>query len=670
MKSKHLSIKDLDVVQTNSRDVVIGLEGKKVIEFNGSNFRAFYSTSNIQSNNGVVITHHHRKKNFFGHRLLQMEQKEKFIQFKGHFDDPDDTLFLVKIWVENNEVHMRLENEKYDEIGIAIFCPSSERVMGFGTQFRYLDISNHAFELLAEPHGIGKGNQPITSIDNFISTESNNYITSSPMPLYLTSGGQCAFFFEKTIYWFNVQVDRLDQIIASAKTKCLTCCLIQADSMLEAMKRQTAITGRIHSIPTSAYKPIIKLQGDKEKIDKIIQRVTSLGVQLGAIQLEDWKQFFNTKQSYSDLNLWIKKLNEKNIKVLTHHSCLIPLKDNPSILENKKHLVLNEKGEICKTSIWSHPDKKYAQVNLINQDTYNWYKRQLKEEITKTGFNGWTIEDGEFFPVENNTMNPQTFHSRCFTPYLWLKLNDELNKELNDESHCLTISNFGTLFGNQVNQIYIIANQNPTFDKYNGMKSSINALLTSGISGMAVVGTDIGGSNTFISPLYKLNRDKEILFRWLDYASLTPIFKISDTSRDSSLNYQFYDDEEGYNYFARCAKVHCQLTFYFKELEKIDINNGWPMCRALCLHYPNDEKVYYIHHQFLLGTDLLVFPVCAKKAKNVSVYIPGDKWIDPYTLKEYTHGEYRIPSPLGQFPVLIKSDSPHFDKFLDIFTHN
>ncbi len=115
MESKKLSLKDLDVVQANSRDVTIGLDGKTVIQFNGSNFRSFISTSKVEAHNASILTHHHRKNKYYGHRYLEMLQKEDFIQFRGHFDDPDDTPFLVKVWVENNEV--KANNCNFKKVG-------------------------------------------------------------------------------------------------------------------------------------------------------------------------------------------------------------------------------------------------------------------------------------------------------------------------------------------------------------------------------------------------------------------------------------------------------------------------------------------------------------------------------------------------------------------------
>lgn len=685
MEPKKLSLKDLDVVQNNSRDVTVGLDGKTVVNFNGSNFRAFVSTCKIKSNNASILTNHHRRKKYYGHRFLAMEQKEEFIQFKGHFDDPEDTPFVVKIWVENNEVYLRLENEKFDEIGIAIPCPKDERVMGFGEQFRFLDMSNKSFELLVQEQGIGKGAQPISTLVNLVSKGSsgNEYTSYAPMPIYVTSSGQCAFFLEKTIYWFNVQVDRLDQIIASAKTKCLTCCIIQANSMLKAIERHTAITGRLKPLPPFAYKTILGLRGGTKKITPIIDKVKKMGVPIGSIWIEDWEgrrgpnggpplwwRWYPDEKLYPNFKKWTEKLNKDDIKVLGYANPMLSLTDeNPLYIEAKEkgYLIKNKEGKVYENSFFTSSEIKYAQVDLSNPEAYDWLKEKMKAGMLDSGLSGWMADYGEYVPLDSVPFEGDATRVHCSTPYLWAKLNSELIEETGNRGKVLTFSRSASLFSNQVSCAYWAGDQNPTFDKYDGMASSINALITSGISGMSISHTDIGGFTTLMTPIYKLTRSKEVMFRWLDYAALTPIFRTHDGNFDNPLNYQFYYDEEGYNYYARCAKAHCELGFYFKELEKEAVEKGLPMCRALCLHYPEDKKVYYMHREYLLGTDLLVFPVCKKKAKNTLVYVPEGNWIDPYTNREYHSGEHKIPTPLGQFPVLINMESKHKDKFIDIF---
>eukprot|EP00662_Eupelagonemidae_sp_cell21_P056833 gene56833-biopygen45780 len=49
---------------------------------------------------------------------------------------------------------------------------------------------------------------------------------------------------------------------------------------------------------------------------------------------------------------------------------------------------------------------------------------------------------------------------------------------------------------------------------------------------------------------------------------------------------------------------------------------GWPLVRAVELHYPADAAARGVRDQFLLGADLLVAPVLAAGAAARDVYLP------------------------------------------------
>lgn len=69
-------------------------------------------------------------------------------------------------------------------------------------------------------------------------------------------------------------------------------------------------------------------------------------------------------------------------------------------------------------------------------------------------------------------------------------------------------------------------------------------MLTAGFSGFSVTHCDAGGYNTLASNLPGMTaaRTKELLYRWMELAALTPVFRTSE-GIIPSINSQFYDDE-------------------------------------------------------------------------------------------------------------------------------
>jgi hypothetical protein len=67
-------------------------------------------------------------------------------------------------------------------------------------------------------------------------------------------------------------------------------------------------------------------------------------------------------------------------------------------------------------------------------------------------------------------------------------------------------------FGTVYSYLFIPGDQIPTFDKFDGMHSTIVANLSSGLCRFTLKHSDIGGYNALISPSGSLVRDSQVSF--------------------------------------------------------------------------------------------------------------------------------------------------------------
>jgi alpha-glucosidase (family GH31 glycosyl hydrolase) len=85
---------------------------------------------------------------------------------------------------------------------------------------------------------------------------------------------------------------------------------------------------------------------------------------------------------------------------------------------------------------------------------------------------------------------------------------------------------------------------------------------------------------------------------------------------------------------------------------------GMPLMRALVLNYQNDENVYNITDQYLLGDNLMVCPVTTKGAQTRVVYLPKGNWFNYWTGKQMEGGRYwNVLTPLDSLPLFVKAGS-------------
>ncbi|MBL4677475.1 MAG: DUF5110 domain-containing protein [Mucilaginibacter sp.] len=81
---------------------------------------------------------------------------------------------------------------------------------------------------------------------------------------------------------------------------------------------------------------------------------------------------------------------------------------------------------------------------------------------------------------------------------------------------------------------------------------------------------------------------------------------------------------------------------------------GIPPFRALVMDYPQDEKVFGIWDEYMIGQGILAAPL-TEKADERKVYLPAGNWYDFNTGKKMEGGkEYTISPTYTQLPIFIK----------------
>lgn len=66
-------------------------------------------------------------------------------------------------------------------------------------------------------------------------------------------------------------------------------------------------------------------------------------------------------------------------------------------------------------------------------------------------------------------------------------------------------------------------------------------------------------------------------------------------------NYQYDQEEETMQHFARMTDVHVALAPYLRTLVKENAAEGIPVQRPLFMEYEEDERTYELQYQYMLG---------------------------------------------------------------------
>jgi 1,3-alpha-isomaltosidase len=173
--------------------------------------------------------------------------------------------------------------------------------------------------------------------------------------------------------------------------------------------------------------------------------------------------------------------------------------------------------------------------------------------------------------------------------------------------------------------------EDSTWDAY---RAAVVAGLTAGVSGVVYWGWDHGGFSGEVPTA-------ELYLRTAAQACMSPIMQYHaeynhhrEPNRDRTpWNIaERSGDDRVIPIYRRFAVLRDRLVEELDDQARRGLERGLPLMRPLCLAWPeDDQQIWRWPRQYLLGDDLLVAPVTDPDVDSWPVYIPGDRWVDPWT---------------------------------------
>lgn len=556
---------------------------------------------------------------------------------------------------------------------------NSSAVFGGGVQFSHWNLRGHKFPLIVEENGVGRGDKGSTFLASLFGASGHSFASYAPLPKFYTSN-QLAYYLysaDNDIVW-DVDFTKRDLISfqankISGEWLSYPSITIQQKSPLEFAKNDLKKEDRAAMILKDWMQGyILGVQGGKSKVDSIINRLQAHDIQLSAVWIQDWvgkrptpigsRLEWDWKPnylSYPNLENWIDSLNESGIRVLGYI--------NPYFVEEGEQAKIGVDSSYFVKRDNELPYKfkaggfKAYMLDLSNKKTLEWTKMIIQDNLLNTGFNGWMCDFGEWLPFHDIHLANQTLdklHHNDF-PEQWLKTNIEALDEYCAETGCSSADYF--IFNrswhteeNTIPRVMWAGDQMGDFGQNDGLGSAVTAYVTSGISGIPYMHSDIGGYTAIkLGPL-KFLRDDEALKRWIEMETFTPVWRSHEGLIPAHMS-QIYQNDEMLEFFAKFDSIHQYLIpTYFNLAQQEFVNYGYPIVRPLYLNYPEDKNAIDIQYQFMVGSKLLVCPVLESSCDELQVYLPAGEWTHLLTGKNYLGGQfYQISSPLGTPAVFV-----------------
>lgn len=177
------------------------------------------------------------------------------------------------------------------------------------------------------------------------------------------------------------------------------------------------------------------------------------------------------------------------------------------------------------------------------------------------------------------------------------------------------------------------------------MENEILTLIKAGNNAIVYVNSDCGG--------HFGNPNKEEFIRWMQYGTLSPVFRPHCTNYVERFREPWLYDEETLDIVREYSKLRYRLmpTLYKSAHEAYE--NGTPIFRGLGWNYPEDKRAHKYQRAYMLGENLLIRPVT--ETGKSDIYLPAGRWMNLFDGKIY-EGKKLIRKQYGlrEMPLFVR----------------
>jgi alpha-glucosidase len=365
--------------------------------------------------------------------------------------------------------------------------------------------------------------------------------------------------------------------------------------------------------------------------------------------MEDFKIFTWNKETFAEPKQFIDKLKAMNFKLVTIVDPGIKVEEGYQQYDEgveKGYFATYPNGENYIGEVW--PGRCHF-PDFFREDVREWWGAAFTA-LTEPGVEGFW----------NDMNEPAVWNQNM--PWI-VKFGDKFMPEVRNvygmQMARATYEGTRKLLGNQRPFVLTRAAYSGT-QRYSAVWTGDNTatdehlllgarLVNSlGVSGMAMVGVDIGG--------FSGNPTPELMVRWNALGTYTPMYR-NHAIQDAEYREPWQYGPENQELIKKSIEQRYRLLPYLYSSFHQTAQTGLPVCRTLAIEYTHDEAVYYedYQNQFLFGDGLLVAPVISTEL-TAKVYLPCGDWYRFGTDEKYTGGqEYVVDAPLNDLPVFAKA---------------
>lgn len=545
-------------------------------------------------------------------------------------------------------------------VGVVKTAPPDEHYYGFGEKTGPLDKRGTKMAMWNSDAMYGMNTDPMYQ--------------SHPVYLALRQGRAYGLFFDNSFHSeFDVAKTRADRVVIRAHGGEVNYWIMAGPSPKDALTQYGQLVGRMPLPPIwgvgyhqcrYSYKTADRVREIAANFIK--RRIPCDAIYLDIHYMDGFRVFTFNPQRFPDPAGLIADLRKDGIRtvVIIDPGIKIDPAYPPYVQGLEKgYFVLEESGSPFSAYVWP---KKVYYPDFYQPAARAWFGNLLRfyTDLGVAGFwcdmnepAGWKKEIRPLpdFPVplglpewermrHGRTPQPILPHAQVHNVYASLELEGVYDglKQIQPDSRPFTISRAGYP-GIQRHSMIWTGDNSSTWGH---LEMALPLLLNMGLSGLAFVGSDVGGFVGAPSP--------EMYARWIQQGVFYPFCRTHTAI--------YMPDQEPWSFGPKveeisreAIKLRYRLLPYTYSLFQESSDKNWPIMRAMVFEFPEDQEVAGLQDQFMWGPSLLVAPVLEKGKDKRAVYLPKGKWFEWPGLKEYAGpARIEVSAPLNRTPIFIR----------------
>lgn len=539
-------------------------------------------------------------------------------------------------------------------------CDPTDHFAGFGAQSWDADHRGQTVPTFVTEGGIGK-----SETDDYVGLwmlQGQRHSSQAPLPEYLARRG------------YVMVVDSPRRSIFALCSEDASVARVQIDMPAvvhvfdgptpeAAIERATSVFGRPRMPPRVAFAPWLDAVFGSENVRRVAGKLRDEKIPGSVIWTEDWRGGDWSGDNYALKEEWeVDRTLYPDIEDVADDLHALGFDFhvyfNPFVYEGSKawtetadqgFLVHGPDGE--NVTFDGAKLTKTGLLDLDNPEARAWAVEKMRAAMD-LGADGWMNDFAEWLPTDAMTTEGPSYESHNLFPVRWQEIAREaIDGYPADGAQRLFFSRSAWLGSPPLCDVFWAGDQRTTFDRDDGLPTVVPMGIGLGIVGISTYGHDIAGYQSANNP----GSTKELFFRWTELGAFSPVMRTHHGAQPN-LEWSWESDAETTAHFRRYAALHMALVPTLAGLAAEAADTGLPMWRALAIHDGQDEAVWGITDQVLLGSGLMIAPVMEAGAVKRSVYLPAGRWF-PFDGGAALTGPttIEVEAPLSEIPVFARA---------------